>query len=146
MAEDSFNTFVERVQSLAPELFEHIYNLVFTADSGDKQIDEHYKPPLQLSIDPKSRAAFAKDYFPNTFIGKNTEVINLWLDALPTEHKVLIKEIVDLQDDNSFIVEDPFTVAAHWRAGALHLSVSMEIVEIETDEGYAREGFLWVRQ
>ncbi|KAF2162682.1 hypothetical protein M409DRAFT_58094 [Zasmidium cellare ATCC 36951] len=56
-----------RVQKLAPELFDEIFDLVFTLDDDPSVILTHdYKPPPQLQVDRASRATFAATYYPNT--------------------------------------------------------------------------------
>ncbi|KXT12849.1 hypothetical protein AC579_5405 [Pseudocercospora musae] len=80
---------------LRHELFEKIHDFVGTVDTNDKEVNTSYNPPYQLPVDRKSRVGFAKDYYSNTFIDTNSRTINLWLDLLPTEHKVSIKRILN---------------------------------------------------
>lgn len=91
-----------RVQSLPQELFDKIYDQVFTSAGGERiNIDSSktYKPPHLLAVDHKSRELFAKCYYSrNIFVIEvrpySIDPIALgWLKALSAEHCIFLYEL-----------------------------------------------------
>lgn len=78
------------VHSLPQELYDTIYNLVFTPHPSMVEIDEDHKPPPQLSVDRQSRHLFAYRYYgsPNGFHfqADDRHLVCKWLVALEAEH------------------------------------------------------------
>ncbi|KAK3721394.1 hypothetical protein LTR37_003270 [Vermiconidia calcicola] len=77
-----------RVQSLPQELFDTIYDQVFTSAGGERiNIDSSktYKPPYVLAVDRKSRELFAKSYY-----SRNIFVIDF---EVRSYHYTLLEEI-----------------------------------------------------
>ncbi|KAK3720994.1 hypothetical protein LTR37_003284 [Vermiconidia calcicola] len=60
---DIEDDFVNRVQGLPPELYNHIYHDVFTPATPTIRIDESYEPPLLMQVDGQSRALFMERYY-----------------------------------------------------------------------------------
>ena len=112
---DSFDELAERLQSLPQELFDQIYDEVFTAAAGTEvHIDGRYQPPVQLRVTHASREQFAKSYYgtitfrfcvdigPNPFRrdpsrkqrpGSRLQCLIWWLQSLPDMHLSLLRDI-----------------------------------------------------
>lgn len=75
------------MQSVPQELFDKIYEDVFTADEGERIIDKRYNPPVQLQVDSSSREHFAKSYYggSSTFMFPDG-FENGWLEPIPQRH------------------------------------------------------------
>lgn len=75
------------MQRLPQEIFDNIYQLVFTAASEPRQIDKHYRPPVQLQVDRASRKTFARIYYGDnsTFVLDSSIQIQ-WACSLPAAH------------------------------------------------------------
>ena len=90
-------TITESIQSLPPELFNMIFNLVFTAVEDELGIDDDYRPSKLLSISRASRAFFAKSYYGRAarIIGSvySTRPAKPWLKSLPPDHLIMLKEV-----------------------------------------------------
>lgn len=90
------------VQSLPKELYDEIYNLVFTAKSNDRvNITPSYRPPAMLQVDSLSRSKFATSYYGmgkcnsgSWFVVDDKHTMCMWLRSLKKEHILLIGEIV----------------------------------------------------
>lgn len=105
--------FKDRLDGLPPELRALVYAFTVIIPIEELQhkgtvISRSYKPPLALTIDAKSRAAHAKDYYnTTTFSLDNTResVITFikYLDCLTDEHRSEMKIVSYVQpDDESF--------------------------------------------
>ncbi|KAK3712794.1 hypothetical protein LTR37_008885 [Vermiconidia calcicola] len=86
-----------RVQDLPPQLYNLIYNDVFTPSTTTiNLIDKTYKPPSTLQVDRQSRVIFAMAYY-----GKGTTIISEalfpgrvvdWLSSLNTRHLARLRK------------------------------------------------------
>jgi hypothetical protein len=90
-----------RIQSLPQELFDMIYDFTFTAVATVPRItiDEHYRPPALLRVDPIPRRAFAKvcyglnELHPDFDDILDDKVMKAWLRSIPKEHRVYVRKI-----------------------------------------------------
>lgn len=100
MAEDKL---IKRLHALPPELFDVVYDNVFTAGTSRKRITDKHGPPKLLSIDHGSREKYAESYFGGrTFkFVLEKEGISLlhksrlikWLAALPQHHLEMLRDV-----------------------------------------------------
>ncbi|KAK3720993.1 hypothetical protein LTR37_003283 [Vermiconidia calcicola] len=75
--QSNMDDLANRVQSLPPELYNHIYDDVFTSSTTTiNVIGRKYKPPSALQVDRRSRFIFAMTYY-----SEGTTII---LDAMYT--------------------------------------------------------------
>lgn len=85
------------LQNLPQELYDHIYNLTFTALADDTvRITKHHRFPAVLHVDHASRElAAAAHYSQNKFsTGKISHGVFLaWLEAIPPSHRGHIRDI-----------------------------------------------------
>lgn len=85
------------VQSLPKELYDKIYDLVFTAKSTKRMItiDPSYQPPAMLQVSRATRQKFAVSYYASAggFELQCDHVLRKWLLRLSLEHRGLIKYI-----------------------------------------------------
>lgn len=84
----------ELLQTLPQELFDKIYDNVFTADGGERLVDWDYKPPVQLQVDRGSRDKFAESYNGGETAFILPHGIDCgWLQSLPTAHFLTIAHL-----------------------------------------------------
>lgn len=85
------------VQNLPKELYDEIYDLVFTARSTEQvtRIDASYRPPAMLPVSRTTRQKFAASYYRSAkgFELQRMDLLRKWLKNLAVEHKGLIKRI-----------------------------------------------------
>lgn len=94
---------ISRVHELPPELFDMIYDNVFTVEASRNLMTETHKPPKFLSIDHRSREKYAESYYGGhtfEFILDKTEVsqwhesrLIKWLAALPQHHLEMLRDV-----------------------------------------------------
>lgn len=60
---DKMDELAQRVQNLPPELFNNVYELVFTANPATIEITDEYQPPHLLRVSKHSRKMFARSYY-----------------------------------------------------------------------------------
>ena len=84
-----------RVQSLPQELYDHIFNEVFTAPSEDiVTIDRSSRPPKCLQVNRRSRELFAQSYYSNTTFSISLSTWSAdWLYVPSESHPLLIREL-----------------------------------------------------
>lgn len=88
---------------LPQELYDDIFDLVFTADSEVRSIDKHYRLPAQMHVSRATQEKFARSYYgEGTFLlreqsGKHTWSVtdltatcNEWLDKLDNVERPLM--------------------------------------------------------
>ncbi|KAI5362784.1 hypothetical protein Slin14017_G064650 [Septoria linicola] len=78
------------LESLPQELYDNIYDCVFTAEPATVTICyEDYRFPHLLHVDRAPRSKFAESYYKVTEIeyGEPSEVD--WLETLPQQHQIL---------------------------------------------------------
>ena len=72
--------FTQLLHSLPQELYDNIYDEVFTSPVQRTDIDLSYRPPHLLSVNSGSRRQFAKSYYHNTaFIFDIDVILHRWL-------------------------------------------------------------------
>lgn len=83
------------VQSLPRELFDEIFDLVFTTLTSTRvTIDKDCKPPSELQVNHFTRKQFAQVYFRDvTFIIRPSTMAQHWLDSMPVQHLKLVNRI-----------------------------------------------------
>lgn len=80
------------MQGLPQELYDTIYDLVFTAGQEPRYIGyREYDSPVQLQVDRASRKRFAKSYYGNgaTFVFEGATNYT-WVQTLPRSHSAQI--------------------------------------------------------
>ena len=89
---DSLNILLHR---LPQELYDHIYDEVFTAPSTRIDISRNYSELHLLSVSRVSREQFAKSYYQNTiFVVDHDKDLHLWLRAVAgSGHLQLLQEV-----------------------------------------------------
>lgn len=79
------------VHSLAREIFDAIYDLVFTPEPGRVLIDRWYRPPRRLQLDRASRRLFASRYYGSDsgfyFARTDEGILHRWLGGLCPTHR-----------------------------------------------------------
>ena len=80
---------------LPQELYDHIYNEVFTASTRRIDVSHSYSAPQLLSVSSASRKQFAKSYYHNTiFVFDNDVDLHLWLRRIAASgHLQLLREV-----------------------------------------------------
>jgi hypothetical protein len=80
---------------LPQELFDHVYNDVFTAPACRINVRHSYRLPHLLSVSSASRKQFAKSYYYTTlFIVDNDVDLHIWLRSLAVAgHLQLLREV-----------------------------------------------------
>ncbi|WPB03038.1 uncharacterized protein RHO25_007675 [Cercospora beticola] len=92
------NDLTSRVQSLPPELFSRIYELV-TAIEPELMVDitSYYRPPAILQLDRSSREHISQEYYGRDtvfrFANENQRLFLPWLRSIPTRFRVLIGRV-----------------------------------------------------
>lgn len=131
-----------RVQSLSQELYDKIYDQVFTPHKRRRIIvDSSYKPPLFLCIDRTTRERFNVSYYSQNIFSIELEVDNgkyhsgRWVKSLPREHRALLVELgIDFDrthDDGDGWVEELKDLIEEYRTYNPELDIGYEI-------GYAK--------
>lgn len=93
----SMPDFTQRIHNLPPEIFNQIFELVFTPEPGPITIDRTYRPPVQMRVSRALRTQYAADYYSpdRTFTAcrlSNGEIFR-WLQSLPVAHRDRIYKI-----------------------------------------------------
>lgn len=85
--------FIERLQSLPGELYNHIQALTLSTDfEKECDIAVDYQPPKVLHIDRSRRQLFAQAYYSETkFRFEDPELCRAWLKSLPKQHRYEIR-------------------------------------------------------
>ena len=85
----------EKLHSLPQELYDCIFDAVFTATTHRIDIGHSYRPPYLLSISSATRKQFAKTYYANTtFVVDNDVILHQWLRGISAAgHLDLIEDI-----------------------------------------------------
>lgn len=85
----------DHLRNLPQELFDLVYDMVFTADNGARvRIDNSYKPPCLLAVNRASHERYAKSYFHSSiFVMKINAYSAMWLVSLPMQHHGFLHEI-----------------------------------------------------
>lgn len=103
----------EHVQSLPKELYDWIYELVFTAGSTGWpiRVRNSYRPPAMLQVSRASRQKFATSYYgsSNGFKFRDEMGMRKWLKSLEYEEKVLLQEIIYKDGYISETLKGPFS-------------------------------------
>lgn len=89
------------IQSLRPELYNEIYELIFSVESieastlGDKRVNKSYEPPSLLHVNRHTREIFSQLFYGNdsTFYCRKKEIAVKWLASLPKHHIEMIQHI-----------------------------------------------------
>lgn len=75
------------LRTLPQELFDAVREFVFTADPGERVVEEDYKPPAQLQVDRSTRARFAEAYYGDGAVFCFPAGLErAWLNAIPNAH------------------------------------------------------------
>lgn len=91
---DTFNTLVQRVHNLPPELFNIVQDLTFTPDAPVVELNDSYQTPRLLAIDQSSRNLFAQRYYGETiFTWTDLRQIVDWIRKIPPSHRAMIKRL-----------------------------------------------------
>ena len=103
-------TLKELVQALPAELYDEIYNFIFTADDGNKiYINKSYKPPATLQVSRVTRKFFAESYyFHSIFIIPRDlrEEGASWLESLTASHRAMFNGIRIVEKSGKRIHKD----------------------------------------
>lgn len=88
-------TLDERIQALAQELQDIIFDYTVAIDTEVVTIDKDWKAPWQLQINRATRAKFSKVYYSHTRFNVNTDcnsvfTMDQWLDMLEDNHRAVI--------------------------------------------------------
>ena len=135
-----------RVQGLSPELYDVIFDNVFTSplDQGELLISKSYHLPAQLQVTRASREQFAHTYYANTtFVFSTTDHLLSWLSSLPESHSsslrnvILIKEVIMWTDQLGDKATEVQIKGAQAHAYMARLNKQREL-----DEGLMRKGWL----
>lgn len=96
------------LQGLPQELYDSIYDYVFTTDAEEVSITSDYRPPAQLQVTRASRNLFARTYYrePTFICHKSDDPLLLkWLRALPAEHASHLRRIaLDMRPESKQVV------------------------------------------
>lgn len=77
----------ELLQRVPQELYDNIFELVFTADHEVvRNITRDYKPPVQLQVSRATRELFAESYYGHGSSFSLNENVKQWAERLPLEH------------------------------------------------------------
>lgn len=79
------------IQNLPQELFDDIYELVFTPTSTIVDINRDYRPPVQLQVSKASRESFADRYYGNTTFTLHSELEHRWGSSLTSKHFQIVR-------------------------------------------------------
>ncbi|KAF2162681.1 hypothetical protein M409DRAFT_26918 [Zasmidium cellare ATCC 36951] len=92
------DTLTARIHGLPPELFEIIYNFVFTMPRPTRRevhIDADYKPPVQLQISSATRASLAGNYYSSSIFAYDENdgypLFVKFIMSLPWKHRAMIR-------------------------------------------------------
>lgn len=105
----SVDHFQHHLEDLPPELYDKIYNDVFTADQSQRLITPEFRPPIQLQVSKATRAKFAQSYYSKsrfevrvprsdtitgpTDPGDVRNVFRTWIRSLEPRHLNLIEKV-----------------------------------------------------
>jgi hypothetical protein len=109
-------TMAERVQSLPPELFNKIYEEVFTPPNSEiVKTTLSYRPSHLLAVDSASREKYAQAYYPKTTFDLTLVAwMNTWLSALNKGHRKLVRAVQLIRgDDSHYAFQNQ--ISAGWR-------------------------------
>lgn len=83
------------VQSLPRELYDEIFELVFTAPSFARAVvDRDYKPPAQMQVSRATRRHYARSYYETTtFVLVAKAFVERWAMAVPKHERALISRL-----------------------------------------------------
>jgi hypothetical protein len=87
--------FEERVQALPAELFNDIFDLVFTLPyPNEVVIDKSYRPPVQLQISQALRNEISKTYYRKTkFTASDLQTLVPWLLSLTRSSRRMLRTV-----------------------------------------------------
>jgi hypothetical protein len=92
------DSLTKKLNSLPQELYDSIFDTVFTAGPRRINIEHSYQPPSLLSINSATRKQFATSYYANTtFVFDNDVILHQWL------HGVATTGYLDMIEDMRFI-------------------------------------------
>lgn len=94
------------------QLFDRIYDLTFTSNSGTIVTDQDYKPPALLQLNKATRRTFATCYYgENVFRLRLAGPIVDWLEALEEDTRYMIQHVM-------LEAETPVQRRTVWKSGA----------------------------
>ena len=127
------------LQKLPQELYDKIYEQVFTADSKERVIDKGYKPPAQLQVDRASREKFADSYYgAGATFSFPTGLDVAWAEGLPTRHFDKIARLESwLQKPTRTLMGDVVTID-------LKKAQNLDFLYLMNRHGYNCTGFEWI--
>lgn len=147
-----------RVQSLPQELYDQVYDLVFTAPVGQVvDINASYVPPAALQVNLSSRKQFANSYYGNTVFTleddftvemssdafESTDIdtdalhqVTKWLGSISSAQQRLVRDIrvvVHLRHGEELLAFAPFDIEAFSEDMSAALDHELIASNLETD-------------
>ena len=103
----------KHIQALPLELFNRIYDYVFTASPDTLEINKDYKSTHLLRVNTNSRHLYAESFYGfinSIFVFRNHAMVENWLKALDPAHRDLIQAVQYISPGGRNIFTQPVDI------------------------------------
>lgn len=94
LVENDLSSIKDRLETLPPEIYNHIFDLTFTLLAGIHDITINYRPPSCLQINKSIRSKAMKSYYNESRFLVHGGIIFQWLRSLPVAYIGRVHEVL----------------------------------------------------